>query len=125
MINYYKLCNEPVLTYRQLVTLHHFHHYNYYVNKFTSSTLKAHYLKNVNMWGKGGGERCKYFYMCVYVLTVVLQILGRKFYKHSKKSNLSSQSILIFIHKTPVVEKKREKLENYYGPGRHRRSIFT
>ena len=37
-------------------------------------------------------------------LKVALQILGRKFYKNTKKSSLYSQSLLIFIHKTPVVE---------------------
>ena len=29
--------------------------------------------------------------------------LGQKFYKNTKKSSLYSQSLLIFIHKTPVV----------------------
>ena len=38
-------------------------------------------------------------------LKVALQILGRKFYKNTKKSSLYSQSLLIFIHKTPVVER--------------------
>ena len=33
-----------------------------------------------------------------------LQILGRKSYNNTKKSSLYSQSLLIFIHKTPVVE---------------------
>ena len=37
-------------------------------------------------------------------LKVALQILGRKFYKRTKKSPLHSQSSLILIHKTPVVE---------------------
>ena len=31
-----------------------------------------------------------------------LQILGQKFQKNTKKSPLYSQSLLIFIHKTPV-----------------------
>ena len=35
-------------------------------------------------------------------LKVALQILERKFYKNTKKS---SQSLLIFIHRTPVVER--------------------
>ena len=38
------------------------------------------------------------------VLKVILQILGRKSYKNTKKSPLYSQSLLIFIYKTPVVE---------------------
>ena len=38
------------------------------------------------------------------VLKVALQILGRKFYKKSKKSSLYSKSLLIFIHKNPVVK---------------------
>ena len=55
--------------------------------------------------------------------------LGRKLYKNTKNSSLHSQSLLFFIHKTPVVEShpKKVKLEIYYGPGRHRRetrSIF-
>ena len=37
-------------------------------------------------------------------LKVGLQVLGRKLYKNTKKSSLYSQSLLIFIHKTPVVE---------------------
>ena len=32
------------------------------------------------------------------------QILEQKFYKNAKNSSLYSQSFLIFIHKTPVVE---------------------
>ena len=51
-------------------------------------------------------------------LKVALRILGRKFSKNTKKSSIYSQSILIFIHKTPTVEiRQQEKLENYYGPG--------
>ena len=37
-------------------------------------------------------------------LKVALQTLGRKFYKNTKKSSLYSQCLLIFIHKTQVVE---------------------
>ena len=37
-------------------------------------------------------------------LKVALQILGRKFKKDTKISSLYSQSLLIFIHKTPVVK---------------------
>ena len=37
-------------------------------------------------------------------LKVALQIVGRKFYKNTKKSSLYPQSPLIFIHKTPVDE---------------------
>ena len=40
-----------------------------------------------------------------FLLKVALQILGRKFYKNTKKSSLYSQSLLIFIHRTPVVER--------------------
>ena len=39
-----------------------------------------------------------------YDLKVALQILGRKVYENTEKSSLYSQSLLIFIHKTPVVE---------------------
>ena len=39
----------------------------------------------------------------IQILQVALQILGRKIYKNIKKSSLYSQSLLIFIHKTPVV----------------------
>ena len=38
-------------------------------------------------------------------LKVALQILGRKFYKNTKTSSLYSQRLLIFIHRTPVVER--------------------
>ena len=37
-------------------------------------------------------------------LKVALQIFGRKFYKSTKKSSLYFQCLLIFIHKTPVVD---------------------
>ena len=30
--------------------------------------------------------------------------MGQKFYKNTKKSSIYSQSLLLFIHKTPVVE---------------------
>ena len=39
------------------------------------------------------------------LLKVALQILGRKFYKNTKKSSLYSQSLLIFIHRIPVVKR--------------------
>ena len=38
------------------------------------------------------------------ILKVALQILGRKFYKNTKKSSLYSYSLFIFILKTPVIE---------------------
>ena len=38
-------------------------------------------------------------------LKVALQILGRKFYKNTKKSSLYSQCLLIFIHRTPAVKR--------------------
>ena len=68
--------------------------------------------------------------LCGKGLKMALQILGRKFNKNSKKSSLFSESLLIFIYKTPVVEshRQREKLDIYYGQGRHRREsrpIFT
>ena len=40
-----------------------------------------------------------------FVLKVAFQILGRKFYKNTKGSSLYCQSLLIFIHGTPVVER--------------------
>ena len=36
---------------------------------------------------------------------MALQIWGRKFYKNTKKSSSYSQNLLIFIHRTPVVER--------------------
>ena len=46
------------------------------------------------------------FYPSFTDLKVALQILGRKFYKNTKKkSSLYSQSLLIFNHRTPVVER--------------------
>ena len=64
------------------------------------------------------------------ILKVALQILGRKFYKGTKKSSLYSQSLLIFIHRTQVVERHpiTRGIRDCYGPGRHQqetRSIFT
>ena len=43
--------------------------------------------------------------MTKILFKVVLHILGRKFYKITKKSSSYSQSLLIFIHRTPVVER--------------------
>ena len=42
--------------------------------------------------------------MKLVLLKVALQILGQKFYKNTKKSSIYSQGLLIFIHKTQVVE---------------------
>ena len=42
--------------------------------------------------------------LCGNGLKVALQIFGLKFYKNTKKSSLYFQSLLIFIHKTPVVK---------------------
>ena len=39
-----------------------------------------------------------------FTFKVALQILWRKFYKNTEKSSFYSQSLLIFIHETPVVE---------------------
>ena len=38
-------------------------------------------------------------------LKVALQVLGQKFYKNTKKSSLYSQSLLIFIYRTLLVER--------------------
>ena len=51
--------------------------------------------------------------------------LGTKNLQKYEKFILILQSLLFFTHKTPVVIQHRVKLEIYYGPGRHRRSIFT
>ena len=45
-------------------------------------------------------------------LKMVLQILGQKFYINTKKSSLYSQNLVIFIHKTPVVENHSTKGES-------------
>ena len=37
-------------------------------------------------------------------LKVALQILGRQFYKNTKKSSLYSESLIILIHKAPIAE---------------------
>ena len=42
----------------------------------------------------------KLLFCSVKGLKVAFQVLGRKFYKNTKKSSLYSQSLLIFIHKT-------------------------
>ena len=60
---------------------------------FSHSVFKRLILqtrKNQGLFGKG--------------LKVALQIVGQKFYKSTKNSSLYSQSLLIFIHKSPVVE---------------------
>ena len=53
-------------------------------------------------------------------LKVAFHTLRRKFTKILKKSSLYAESLLIFIHETPVVENRQlEKLENYYGARQH------
>ena len=47
---------------------------------------------------------CLCFRRYFYHLRWPLQIMGRTFYKNTKKTSLYSQRILIFIHKTPVVK---------------------
>ena len=42
--------------------------------------------------------------LCGTGLKMALQILEGKYYKNTKKSSLYSQSHLVFIHNTPVVE---------------------
>ena len=52
-------------------------------------------------------QKCLLYTLTVFspqVLKVALQTLEQKFYKNTKKSSLYSQSLLSFIHKTPVVE---------------------
>ena len=56
------------------------------------------FLTTASQYRKSGEQRPRVF------LKVALQILGRKFYKNTKKSSSYSQSLLIFIHKTKVVE---------------------
>ena len=53
------------------------------------------------------------------VLRVALQILGQKFYKNTKNSSLYSQTLLIFIHRTPVVERHliTREMRNLLWPG--------
>ena len=63
-------------------------------------------------------------------LKVALQILGPKFYQNTKKSSLYSQSLLIFIHRTPAVESHpiTRDIRDLLWPGRNQRetqSIFT
>ena len=48
-------------------------------------------------WGR---SKIRLLVLC----SLALQILGRKIYKNTKKPSLYSQSLLFFIHKTPVVE---------------------
>ena len=43
-------------------------------------------------------------YYHYWILKVALQILGRKFYKNTKKNHPYTPKASIFIHKTPVVE---------------------
>ena len=51
-------------------------------------------------------NRSKYFLVHIFVvLKVACQILGRKFYKTTKKSFLYSISLLTFIHRAPVIER--------------------
>ena len=46
-------------------------------------------------------------------LKVALQVLGRKFYKNTKKSSLYSQSLLVFIKKNHNSQKPSNNKRNY------------
>ena len=50
-------------------------------------------------------KRQKKNVMVSWLLKGVSQILGQTFYKNTKKSSLYSQTLLIFIHRTPVVKR--------------------
>ena len=54
------------------------------------------------------------YHKIVFSSKVALQILGRKFYKNTKKSclGLYCQNFLIFIHKTHLVENHRKPSDN-------------
>ena len=64
-------------------------------------------------------------------LKVALQIWGRKLYKNTKKNHPYTPKAFSFSFIKPQQSKtirQKEKLDNYYGPGRQRlesRSIFT
>ena len=70
------------------------------------TTLKKTPFKNVRKGENAGIQHFSFFSQC-FLLKVALQVLGRKFYKNTKKASLYSQSLLIFIHRTPVVERHR------------------
>ena len=48
----------------------------------------------------------------LFTLKVAPQILGRTFYKNTKISSLYSQSLLIFVHKTPSSRKPSDNKRN-------------
>ena len=47
----------------------------------------------------------RFWKVLILLLKVAVQILGRNFYENTKKSSFYSQSLLIFIHRAPVVER--------------------
>ena len=68
-----------------------------------NSVLKMNELTEINIFADHTITDCNLQKKSI-LLKVTLQILGRKLYKNTKKSSLYSQSLLIFIHKTLMVE---------------------
>ena len=63
--------------------------------RYSEKNASNRYRCRVRQWKKKQLTR---------VLKVALQIFGRKLYKNIKKLSFYSQRLLIFIHKTPVIE---------------------
>ena len=76
--------------------------YKDYVNNLVANMQSAHDTARRNL--KTSLERIKKNYDLKILLKVALQIFGRTFYKNTKKAFLYSQSLLIFILKTPLVK---------------------
>ena len=70
-------------------------------NRLFLQSLPQQNCENRESFGIALGTLC----FCFCFLKVALQILVQKFYKNTKKSSLYSQNILIFVYRTPVVER--------------------
>ena len=74
-----------------------------YRMKCKSSVCGSH-LCEIFTTAKMYGNRSSCYQKKKKKLKVALQILGRQFYKNTKKTSLYFQTLLIFIHKNLVVE---------------------
>ena len=86
---------------------------SFYYNINGTMTKTSPFLQNVTLQNNPSFLISLKRFVCLGVhayqqffsyLMVALQIFGRKFYKNTEKSSLYSESLWIFIHKTPVVE---------------------
>ena len=82
------------------------------------NAFKLVFVKKVNMHHVHFNT---YIILGKRILKVALQIFGRTFYKNTKKSSLSPKAFYFSFIKPQYTKaiRQQEKLEIYYGAGRH------